>query len=758
MRLFTISLLVLLSFFACAQDVTYTLTVNSMNGGPDAGRDVVFIETSTYERLAFKTDATGRLTVHFDHGEKWLGSIGEMRNCIELVTRGSGTANKMTTYDPEGYDRENQVLPDRRSINFTIVDQGTIRPNMQSANTKSLVTIVLQDQDRRNHSRVPVQLVCYETQTIYRATTSVNGAVKFEVPVSNNYEIDVDGVESLRYIDLDERPRDITLTILYEPRTFSETNGSRFVVQNVPANVQPSSSHARIKLKIRKHNSPAIDEDVYVRMLKSNKVYQAKTDDQGAVTFMLPIGGQFMIDFQFQRDADLIDLSRVRGIAYKENTVVYIPDPRLENIEEFIPKIADLIEYDMHNFVEAQYPEPVEGDMDFYLKWGNKFNDQSKEALLEIGLKIKSKMTRKSTARLNVCFVIDKSGSMGGGIQQLKKSLIRFIDQLNSDDIVSIVVFDGSATVAIPAQEVGDKKAIIDVVHAIQAGGGTNIYSGLIQGFTEIQKLDQPKMVNRVILLTDGYGGTPVETIVSYTKSFTDQGIELSTVGVGTGYNQALLSQLATAGGGMLHTAGTTENIEEAFQRELQSILYPMANNATLTVSYNDQIIYRQLYGYANEQVTNGQMTVGIDHLFPGLDKLALVKFDIINSTRAIEQQPIIVKLEYEDAITGKKITKEKRIHPEWTTATGALDMSIDMEHKKVMAVAIANQSLKVMSNTFHGGDRAGALVATQSAIDQINALFPDAKSEGLIAIVARLQEYVNAFEYFEANNDYGSQ
>jgi Ca-activated chloride channel family protein len=508
---------------------------------------------------------------------------------------------------------------------------------------------------------------------------------------------------------------------------------------------------------VKKDYEKAIDEDVYVRMLQTNKVYKAKTNDQGEVTFMLPIRSQYMVDFQYQRGADLIDLSKVKGIAFENKTVKYVIDPRLANIEDFIPSVEELVEYDMHSFVNTQYPEPTTNDVDFQLNWGNKFNENSKEALLEVGMKVKSKMTRKSPDPLNVCFVIDKSGSMMGEdrIGQLKKSLIKFVEQLGPDDMISVVVFADDATLAVPAAKLGDKKAVIDIIHAIQAGGGTNIYSGMIMGFDEVQKLKSSTSINRVILLTDGFGSTPPEQVIDEAKKYISGGIELSCVGVGVDYNQALLSQLSSAGGGLLHLAATSAGIEEVFQRELESILYPMAKKATLTVRYNDQIVYRQLFGYANEKVTAGKMNVEIPHLFPGLSQMALIKFDLINPTRSIVNEKVVVTLEYKDAVTGKDVKIEKNIHPEWTDATGEIDMAIDKEHKKVLAIAIANQSLKQMANSFESENRDEAQAVLEDAMAQMKKLFPNATPQELLTVVDQLQVYVDAFEVLKQQSTY---
>ena len=89
----------LFPFVNLAQDqpeFSYELRVTNTKGQPESGRSVVFVETSTFERLTFKTDASGQLSLTFDHGKIWLGSVGEMHNCIEIdVSFGDARDSKL---------------------------------------------------------------------------------------------------------------------------------------------------------------------------------------------------------------------------------------------------------------------------------------------------------------------------------------------------------------------------------------------------------------------------------------------------------------------------------------------------------------------------------------------------------------------------------------------------------------------------------------------------------------------------------------
>ncbi|MCR4336455.1 MAG: VWA domain-containing protein, partial [Candidatus Omnitrophica bacterium] len=69
---------------------------------------------------------------------------------------------------------------------------------------------------------------------------------------------------------------------------------------------------------------------------------------------------------------------------------------------------------------------------------------------------------------LNLAIVLDRSGSMGGQkLEDAKQGAINIIERLNSQDIVSLVVFDSNAQVIVPAQALRNKDHLIQMVRSI---------------------------------------------------------------------------------------------------------------------------------------------------------------------------------------------------------------------------------------------------------------------------------------------------
>jgi soluble cytochrome b562 len=282
------------------------------------------------------------------------------------------------------------------------------------------------------------------------------------------------------------------------------------------------------------------------------------------------------------------------------------------------------------------------------------------------------------------------------------------------------------------------------MIEDLEASGGTDIYVGMVDGYEQVLKNFNSKYTNRVILLTDGYGSTPVDVMVAKSKEYNKKGLELSAIGVGEGYNQSLLSLLATEGGGLLSYIADSKNINTAFEKDLNSVLSPCAKDLTVEITYNNQIVFKQLYGHPFTK-TNDVVTMTLNNVFSGLNTLALLKFDLNKPTKEIEKEPVIIKMNYFDYRKQKRIYTEEKAYLKWVPATQNFEILLESQHKKLYAIAVLNQSLKVMSEAFAAKDNQKALVEIQNTISQIKNLYPEAKDADVEKLVASATDYADA-------------
>lgn len=328
-------------------------------------------------------------------------------------------------------------------------------------------------------------------------------------------------------------------------------------------------------------------------------------------------------------------------------------------------------------------------------------------------------------------------------IENLKASLADFITHLRAKDIVSIVIFNGEHSTVIPAQEIGDDKQILlKEISRIDADGGTVIYTGLEEGYQQVQKNYKKNRTNRVVLLTDGYGSVRVDSIVSMSKTYNNLGIECSAVGVGEDYNFALLRLLASNGGGLINLVYDANNLNDAFTNEMKSVLAPVARNAKVEVIYNDKIVFSQLLGQEVIEKGTNKISMKLKDFYAGLDQHALVKFKLDKPSKEIENEPIIIKTRYFDLGANKVIESKIQAHLKWSDDDGRLELIIDQHEKKLYAIAIMNQTLKAMSDAFQNKDNETAKRVLKETIADIQDLYPEAKETDVKKLYIQLEEY----------------
>ncbi|HXA01016.1 MAG TPA: VWA domain-containing protein, partial [Cytophagaceae bacterium] len=568
-------------------------------------------------------------------------------------------------------------------------------------------------------------------------------------PINNEYQLDIDGVENFDFVDLPNRKLTIIeKTITYEPTNIKEIIKNDTITQTLmPGQGGTSGRALTILIAQDRKGTPCVNEVIYLQMLKDKRVYTARTNKDGKAEFLLPKGKKYMIHFRYKKDVDVIDLSRSFGIGYKSKSVIYTPSDKLQHPEKYIPKPEAIFTDQFFNFINKQFERPKEGEgVIAYARWGGDINANSKQAVLQLTFTSETPPDHTIGPPLNICLVIDKSGSMAGydRIDKLKLALIEYINKLRPDDIISIIAFDNYQKIVLPAQKVGiDKKQIKDAIERIYADGGTNIYKGLVYGYQEVLKNYRKGLVNRVVLLSDGYGSDDVDSTIFMSKSYNAKGVECSAVGVGNDYNYPMLKSLASSGGGLIHFVGDDDSMTKAFLEDLSSVLVPVAKNVKVEVTYNKHLLFAQLMGYPLEQKSDGKINFKIKNFFSGLDQMAMVKFTLIDPTKDIENIPVTITLRYTDARTNKPIEKITTAPLKWSETTGELEYLLDLDQKKLYATAVMNQSLKVMAEAFQVGDRTSAKAALENCMAEMKKIYPQATEGQVNILMEQMQEYL---------------
>lgn len=236
---------------------------------------------------------------------------------------------------------------------------------------------------------------------------------------------------------------------------------------------------------------------------------------------------------------------------------------------------------------------------------------------------------------LNLSLVLDRSGSMSGEkLENVKKAVIYVINQLSSEDILSIVFYDSNVEVLMEPQRLENKENIIKKVSAINSGSSTNLEGGIRKGYDLVKgakKLVVGEMVNRVLLLSDGLANVGISesgALAEITSGFFENdGISISTFGVGLDYNEDLMAKIAIQGGGMYYFINSVDKLPDIFNMELKGISKVVAQNTKLEISFPEDILeYNKTYAY-NGLLKGNILTISFNDIFSEEQKAILIQF-----------------------------------------------------------------------------------------------------------------------------------
>ena len=264
---------------------------------------------------------------------------------------------------------------------------------------------------------------------------------------------------------------------------------------------------------------------------------------------------------------------------------------------------------EMINYFSYQYPTPDDINQPFIASTElapSPWNEDSH--LLHIGIKGFEQPAANRPAA-NLVFLVDVSGSMNSPdkIGLLKSSLKLLTKQMNSNDLVSLVVYAGAAGVVLEPTAGNNQAKIATALDQLSAGGSTNGAAGIHLAYQLAEQNPKKEGINRILIATDGDFNVGTTNLKELVEEKRKKGVSLTTLGFGTGnYNDHLMEQLADVGNGNYAYIDTIKEANKVLVNQINSTLYTIAKDVKIQIEFNpNQVSEYRLIGYENRHLNN---------------------------------------------------------------------------------------------------------------------------------------------------------
>ena len=283
---------------------------------------------------------------------------------------------------------------------------------------------------------------------------------------------------------------------------------------------------------------------------------------------------------------------------------------------------------------------------------------KNQKTFLKIGLRGFDLPVESDRAPVNMAIVLDRSGSMAGDkLARAREAAIKAIGLLQSGDIVSVVTYDSVVNVVVPATKVSDKQSIYASIRRIKSGGNTALFAGVSKGASEVRKFLDKTRVNRVILLSDGLANvgpsTPSE-LGQLGASLGKEGISVTTIGLGLGYNEDLMTQLAGMSDGHHAFVQNSADLNRIFAAEFNTALTVVANQFNIIIRCADSIRPIRVLG-RQAQIIGQEVHINLNQLSSNQEKFVMLEVEVPSGVAGEKRDLASVDVSYLDLKTKKR-------------------------------------------------------------------------------------------------------
>ena len=193
---------------------------------------------------------------------------------------------------------------------------------------------------------------------------------------------------------------------------------------------------------------------------------------------------------------------------------------------------------------------------------------------------------------IDIGLSIDVSYSMyGESIEYTKKSVVKFIQNLNEQDNICINTFSDEDKLIFPFQKNKNLNELEKLINLLQVEGGTELYKGVFGIYSELKKnYDKGNKAKRIILITDMLYRHD-EKFIELCNQMSEEKIYLTILGISNRFNTELAEEVSNIKGSNYYVITNLEDIDKYLVHEFNYICFPTSFNNKIEINSPSLII-----------------------------------------------------------------------------------------------------------------------------------------------------------------------
>ncbi|MBI5445694.1 MAG: VWA domain-containing protein [Deltaproteobacteria bacterium] len=357
---------------------------------------------------------------------------------------------------------------------------------------------------------------------------------------------------------------------------------------------------------------------------------------------------------------------------------------------------------------------------------------------------------------INLAVVLDRSGSMAGDkIEKAREAAIEALRRLGPRDLFSLVAYDHEVDTVVPAQSAGRTEWIEGQIRSVGSRGNTALFGGVSQGAAEVRKNAHRPYVNRVILLSDGLanvGPSSPSDLGRLGAALRKEGISVSTVGVGTDFNEDLMTRLAEKSDGYHYFVESSRDLPRIFAQELGDLLSVVARGVVVEIECARGVRPVRIIGREG-RISGDRVEVHLNQLYGGQGKYVLVEVEVPAGRPDAALDLAVARCSYENALSQRAETSSASARARFSTRAEDVRRSANRTVQQSVVdneMAGARDQALDLYNAGKSREAAQELRRASEALQEKNA---ELGFQDLSGQAAELDKDAGAFESQQVDN-----